>query len=152
MNQKTTAIAISILVLELVAIGLIASSAGAVNNTTANPYNNTTPVVDNGSWMQGREDPTLDNSTHFVTRIGTFILGNNGGSAVGSLLIGLLVMGFIGAAAGGSRFGVVAGAVIGMAAVAGLVEAGFAPVWTYGVLLFILGILATIVWRRGWGG
>lgn len=140
-----------VLALELVAIVSIgAAPAAAVNNTTADYYENTTPDVDNASWMAGRSDPTLHNTTDFLNELQMILIGGSGGSSR-TLLIGLLIMGFIGAAAAGSRLGSVAGAVIGIASIGGLFAAGFVPEWLYGILLFVLGIVGMIVWRRAWG-
>lgn len=126
-----------------------APASAQANNTTADYYNNTTTVVGNASWMAGHEDATLANTTHFLTRLATFVIGDGGsGAAAGTLFTGLIIFGVVGAMTAGSRPGMVGGAVLGVGSIAGLVAAGFAPQWLYAVVLFVLGIIGTAVYRR----
>lgn len=127
------------------------SLAAPDNVSNKSPYyaNNTT-AIDNTSWFAGRENATLDNSLNMLTRISTFVIGGSSGGvgAEGALITGLIVFGAVSGLTGTSRVGTVGGAVMGVAVIAALVEAGLAPFWTYGIVLFAVGAVATKVFIR----
>lgn len=113
-------------------------------------YNGTTPDVNNESWTQNRTDVTTDNTTAYIVRVGTFVIGSetNQSSVAGSLLTGLLVFGFIITVLGSSKAGVVAGGAIGLTTAFTLVEVNIAPLWIYVLALAITGLLVTAVYIR----
>lgn len=137
---------------------LSASSSAAPITTTINAsdkapyYSNESVNVDNESWMAGNHRPTLENTTNFLTRIGSFVVGTQPGSssdeAAGALIVGLLFMGMVLGAIGPNDIGFVAGSVAGTVTIAGLVVGGFAPGWLWPVVLFIAGVGAFVAYLR----
>lgn len=129
------------------AVGLFAGGAGAQNPY----YNNTT--VDNDTanvsvWLEGREEATLDNVTHVLTWVSTFVIGERPEGGVRALLTAILLLGvFLGFIAGG-RIGTVGGASIGLGALGGLALAGVVPFWLYAMSLFALGVVLAAVTIR----
>jgi hypothetical protein len=99
--------------------------------------------------MAGAEEPSLDNTLDYATRVGTFIIGSGiRGQAVWAapLLLGLvLVGGFIGASAG---TGVVAGSLLGVVSVVVLASVGLAPMWLRPVVLFLIALVLTGLYVR----
>lgn len=122
-------------------------STGVQTTTLPEPYNDSTPTVGNESWMQGNEEPTLNNVILMFTRVGTFVIGSGGG-ALGAALMGLVVFGVVVSMVGGSAPGLVGGAVLGTATIAALSIAGFAAPWTWAVTIFAIGIVLTTVMIR----
>jgi hypothetical protein len=131
--------------------GGAAAAQSNVSNTSPY-YNNTTDEIDNETWMEGREEPTLTNVSAWVTRVSTFVIGSGGAGggvgAAGALLTGALVFALVIAMVGATEVGVVGGAVAGISGVFLLVELGLAPSWLYVVVLGALGIVATAVFLR----
>lgn len=126
---------------------------GDIRNV-ANYYGNETTEVDNESWTTDHREPTLANWTHYITRIGSFVVGDGGdaqgGGSANALIIGLLFLGaFVGVAVRG-QVGTVAGAVLGVIGIAGLVATAVVPGWLYPVVLFILGAVLSVVAIRLW--
>lgn len=150
---------ITLLVAFLAVLSMAVVPAGAAaqtNNTTnvsdvAPYYENESTQVDNQSWMNGRQNATLDNIVHYATRIGPFIIGGTGTSAqgggyVGPAMISLFFLGFILSMLLSSRAGVVGSVTIAIAAGGGLASAGVAPGWLFAVALFVVGaILARVI-------
>jgi hypothetical protein len=127
-------------------VGAISTPASAAPNESL--YNGTSPVVNNGSWMEGREDPTIDNTTNYLTRIGTFVIGKKSVNSTGPLLTGLFVFFIVFSITSYSRVGTAAGAVLGVTAFAVLSTVGLAPEWLYGITLLALAVLAGVIYIR----
>lgn len=132
---------LAIVSLLFLAIGVATGvAAGQLDNTTGSYYNDSDADIDNESWMANRSDPTLENSTHFFSRIAGVTIGANG-RAAGTLLIGLLSFGAVASIMGTSDVGIVAGGSTAILVVAALTTAGFAPSWMYALVLFAVGLL-----------
>lgn len=158
------ALAVSfILTWVLVTAGLVEPAAAQANNSTCvnatnvtdcnGYYANVTPTVQNQTWMEGHQDPTLHNTTGFLTRIGTFIIGSGPSApgaqgATGSLVMGLVVFGSIVYASSGSRTGFVGGGVIAITVIVGLYSANLAPLWVYAVALMLIALVGAIAIKR----
>jgi len=122
----------------------------STNATAVAPYyaNNTTDVA-NESWTQGREDATLDNVTNYLTRIGTFVIGNeaDGGAnqMAGVLVLAVVLIGILLSQVAGRGVGPVGGTVLGLVAAGGLATAGILPAWLFAVGLLGVGLVLTAV-------
>lgn len=156
-------IAVGVLVLvvaSLVVVPGVAEGAAANDETTTvstvsveekAPYyaNHSNESAGVESWMDGREDPTLANVTHYLTRVPSFLVGTgsmSGGSGpVGTVLSGLIVLAaFLGTTIG-TPVGPVGGTTVSMIALAGLTSVGMLPEWLFAVALFGVGLVATKV-------
>lgn len=157
-STRRTALLVTVLLSSALLVLVGGMPAAAQDNNTTNisdvaPYyaNNTSDVA-NESWMHGHEAPTLANFSHYLTRVGGFIVGNGGqaqgGGSMQGLILGLIIMAsFVGIAVG-PGVGGVGGAVLAVIGVAGLVSAALVPGWLYPVVLFVVGaILAVVVIR-----
>lgn len=131
----------------VVLLGLLATPAVAQQVT---PIYNGSGTPDNDSWLDNRTDPTADNVTNFLTRVGTFVIGDvDGDAAAGPLFTGLLVGLLVIGLAGTTRTGLVGGGMIGVITTAVLSEsAGVLPEWAYGVTVMIIGLVVGIVYIR----
>lgn len=153
-RRSLTVIAIALL--SLAAASTLVGPAIAQSDNTTNVsdiapyYENNSTSVQNDTWLEGRGDATLENTTGMFARIGTFVVGSGvRGENVwaGPLVLGLVLVGAaLGALAGTA--GIVAGSVVGVALVATLVQLGLAPAWVWAVVLFALGLVATTVYIR----
>lgn len=142
----------------LVALAALSTPAVAQTNNTTNIsekapyYADENAQVDNESWLEGNRNATLENTTTWVTRLGSFVIGTKPGSsqdeAAGALLVGLLMFGLVLGSIGPNRVGFVAGSTMGSATIAGLVISGLAPEWLWAVVLFVIGIVATAAFFR----
>lgn len=146
----STALLIVVLFSSVLSAGAVAAQDNTTNATDKAPYyNNSSTAVANESWTEGHEEPTLANFTHYLTRVGGFVIGDGGsaqgGGSANSMIVGLLFMGAFGAVAVGGRFGSVGGVVMGTAAIGGLATASIIPTWLYPVVLFAVGGIASIV-------
>lgn len=135
------------LVVLVLVLSLTAPAAGQVTNTSAAYYNGTGSTVDNATWMDGRTDPTLENSTHMFSRIGGVTIGA-GERAAGTLLIGLLAFAVVVSITGTSDVGIVGGGVVSLITISALTRAGFAPGWMWLIVLFGLGAVAFRIFKR----
>lgn len=152
MAGASTRPAIVVLFLATVAI-LTLALAPAAAQTTVEPMYNTTPtgIVDNSTWMDGRDNASIHNVSSFVADLPAFIVGSgtgSQGSIPSALLTGLLVFGAVVSLTGTSRVGAVAGGVIGSSAAAALVEINLAPQWTLLVILVPIAILLAVAYIR----
>jgi len=129
-----------ILIVLLVGAGL--APIGAVSGQEY--YNNTT-AVDNESWLEGNEDPTAENTTSLIGRVGSFIIGSDTGSALGALLTSVITGGMVVSMIGGSRLGMVGGATTGVLTLGGMTAAGLAPTWMWALVIFGVGLVLTQV-------
>lgn len=150
--------AVAAVLLSLVLVTGVSSVAAndattTVGNDDPANVNDTAPYYDGessdpgiDSWMEDRESPTLDNVTHYLTRVGGFIVGSGesaqgGAGAAGAMIFGLIVFGaFIGTTVG-TNVGPVGGVTIAVIAAAGLTSVGLVPTWMYAVSLFALGLV-----------
>lgn len=132
----------------IVVFGLLLLTVGTVYAVTP-IYNSSNTSVSNSSWMAGRTDPTIDNVSTFITRVGTFVIGDSSSdSGAGPLIVGLLVgMSIIGYM-GTSRSGIVAGGTVGVIAAATLTKVSLAPGWIFGVVIMLTGLVLAIAYLR----
>lgn len=151
MNRSILTVAVAgALFLSLFA-GVSAVSAAPNNTTVAPYYENQSTMVDNESWMDGRTEPTLDNQTHYLTRMSSFVIGERqaqGGGWAGILLTAIVALGVMIGATVGANLGLVGGATLSVISIRALVGAGLAPPWIMAVALILLGIAATAALRR----
>lgn len=149
-------ILVLVVLVAIVAIPLTAAPAVAQNETNTSDeipglYENETDDVDNESWMSGREDATLENVTHFATRFGTFVIGNDADStdsASSSLVLGLIILGAMIGATAGAGVGLVGGGILAIASLFGIIAIDLAPEWFFAVALFLVGVLLSAVAKR----
>lgn len=129
-------------------LGLLGATEVAWASQPTPIYNNTTPDVDNESWLSGNENLTINSFGVMLTRIGTFVIGDTD-SGAGPFFTGLLVAGLLAGIVGPSRVGLVAGGMLGVvtaAALSGPIAIG--PTWVYGVVVMLVGFLTAIVYLR----
>lgn len=151
MNRSWISLVLMVLLVSSTFVG-VAGGLAVQNNTTAAPYfANQSTQVDNESWMEGREEPTLDNSTHMLTRLSSFVIGEQraqGGGWAGILITAIVTLGVMLGATFGADLGPIGGATLSVVAIRALVGAGLAPPWIMAVALVLLGIAATAALRR----
>lgn len=133
-------IAVGIAIVLSVLFGGLAMVQGASAQTDYYPENET-QEPNNETWMDGNENATIDSTVRMVTRVGTFVVGQEAGSGLGSLLVGLLVSGVTIGIIGSSVVGVVGGVVMGVVTIGAMASAGIAPQWVWGIVVFGIGIL-----------
>lgn len=127
---------------------LFAGSVVAQTTPKAPYYNNTTATVNNGTWLSGLTDGSLDSILTLAVRTGTFLIGGGvtaqgGVGLAGSLLTGGLVGAVTMGAAFSSRAGPVGGAVFAVASTFLFMRVAIGPTWLYSVALFGVGLVAT---------
>ncbi|MGZ0745721.1 hypothetical protein [Haloparvum sp. AD34] len=160
-NRRRTALAVAGIAALLTLVLLASAPAVAENNTTnlsdkAPYYANETSDVANESWMQGRENATLDNILAYAGRIDAFIIGSgyetqgNTGYAA-PLLVGVLLAGGIIGTGVGTGVGLVGGGVIMVSTVYAFVQVGIAPQWLYALVLFGVGLILSTILKRVYG-
>lgn len=138
----------------LVALGpLTAPAAAQANNSTAGYYNNTTPSVDNQTWLSGMENATLDDQVTMLTRLSTIVVGSGpttqgGGGPAGVLVFGFVMMGSAVAMLARSNVGSVGGGTLFVAIAGGIVLLGYAPGWMWAVILLGVGAILTAAYLR----
>lgn len=120
---------------------------------TAPYYSDDNASVENDSWSANRTDPTLANVTYWVVTGGGWIVGTGdvapgGAGLTGSLVLGLVVGGVLLGPVSRERVGPVAGGVLLVTALFGISAAALAPSWLWAVVLFIVGLLFTVVIDR----
>jgi hypothetical protein len=144
----STLTATLLVVATLLAMG--AGTAQLANNSSY--YENQSSQVDNESWLSGREDPTLDNFTHYLTRVGGFYIGQeeaqDGVGAAGAMLLSLVLFGGLVGGMRGRSVGPVAGVVLAIALSSAVVAAQTAPNWIYAIGLFGVGLILSAVTVR----
>lgn len=131
--------------------GVDVAAAAQENNTTNSTLNETYYANESGNisfsgWMAGHTDASLANATHFLTRLGPFVIGSGfnaqgGVGAAGVMVFGLVLFGAVIASSLSAGVGPVGGATISMITGAGLAFSGLAPMWMYAVGLFALGLV-----------
>lgn len=156
MTRERCALVISICVAAtLLAIGATATTptAGQLNNSTYYSNHSGNVSSDMDAWMEGREEPTLDNFTHYATRVGGFYVGQgeaagDGEGAAGAMILSLVLFGALLRGMQGRQVGPVAGVVLAIALAFGLAAAALAPHWVYVVGMFGIGLILAMVIMR----
>jgi hypothetical protein len=130
----------------LLLCALLAPAAAA----QAEPYGNETATANDDDWTDDRSTVDLVNVSHYVSRVGTFVVGSDPGDpGAGPLLTGLLALGLSLATLGTSRAGVVASGAAGIVVVAALADgAGLLPGWLYGVAVLTVALLGAGIYTR----
>lgn len=142
--------ALFVLVIALTAAVSSPATGAALNNSS---YYDDVTVDGPGDGWYGDGNATLDQVVDMATRIPGYVIGTgevdqSGTGFVGVLLTGLLMAGSAAGMIAGTGAGPVGGAVVALAVGFGLTSVGFAPAWIRVVLLFGVGILAALAWRR----
>jgi hypothetical protein len=116
------------------------------------PYNNSSGNTSIDNWTEGHETVDLENVTHYVSRVGTFVIGDAPGDAgAGPVFVGILVGALAVSAMGTSRAGLVASGTMAVIVVAGLsapLGAGLLPSWLYGTVVLIVALVAGVLYIR----
>lgn len=144
--------------LAVLVMSIVPAGAAQTNNSTdisdVAPYyeDNSTSEVRNESWMANRQSPTLDNTTHYLTRVGGFVIGSapaqGGVGPAGIMLLSLTLFGaFIGAGEG-RTLGPIGGSVLAVVLASSVATIGLAPHWIYAVMVFALGLVLAAVSMR----
>lgn len=114
------------------------------------PINVNATDPDTKNWTNGSSNATLDTVGSYVSRVPGVAIGGTGTGSAAPLLLGILVVAGLTAAPSAVSAGPVAGAVVGVSAIIGVVAVGLAPQWLYAIVLFALGAVATAVVIRLW--
>lgn len=134
-----------------VAAVLLAAAVGAVAGAEQ-PYGNQSNDTVEENWTEGHEEPTLTNMTHYVSRIGTFVVGDDPTDpGIGPIFVGLIVGAMSIQLMGQSRTGLIASgtmAVFAIAALSAPLGAGFLPRWLYGSVVMLIALIAGVVYVR----
>lgn len=135
--------------LALSALAVTGVATGANVSDKAPYYDNQSDQVRNETWMDNRTEPTLDNTTHYLTRVGGFVIGQQpaqgGVGPAGVMLLSLVLFGsFVGLSEGRS-VGPIGGAVLAVALASGVATVGLAPHWIYAVVIMGLGLVLAAV-------
>jgi len=144
------AVAIAIVLL-LSAVAAMAPADGQLaNNSTY--YENQSSNINNESWLANRQDPTVANFTHYLTRVGGFYIGQQsaqgGVGPAGAMLLSLVLFGAVIGGMRNRRVGPVAGVVLAITLAFAVVTAGTAPNWIYAIALFAIGIVLSAITVR----
>lgn len=132
-----------------VLIALLATTAGVAAANHSNYYNNSSGVVQPDS----PSNATLSNIVGLAVELTPDIIGTgeqdpSGSGFEGVLLTGLVFAGVTVAIMAGTGMGSVGGTILGAVVSYGLVDLGFAPPWVKTVLLFCIGVLAFVMFKR----
>ena len=113
-------------------------------------YEGESAEVDDQSWVAGVEDMTSGNVGRMLGRVGAFVIGEDPNDPVTGPLMAGIVFGFFAVGIlGTSRAGLVGGGTLGVATAAVLSQsAGVAPTWVYGVVMIIVGLVASSIYIR----
>lgn len=134
-----------------VAAGATGGGAGAAqaNDTIENRspyYANHSDSVPNESWMEGNANATAPAIVTMLSRVGTFVIGGDGGS--GPLLFGMVLLGAALSFVVSAPVGLIGGSVLTVTALFGVVSVGLAPQWFTAVAMFGVGLLLASAARR----
>lgn len=133
----------------LLLVALIAAPLAGAVAADVDYYNNSSSVVNSSSPANATFDNIIDQAVTIApTFIGTGEQDPSGTGFEGILLVGVTYAGTALLAIGGAGVGPVGGSVLGAAVSYGLVDAGYAPPWVKPLLLFGIGMLAIIGFRR----
>lgn len=112
-------------------------------------YEDNSSSVDSGGWLSGLVDASLDDVLTLFTRVPGYIIGSgvSAQGGIGSASV-LLTGGLLGAVVMGTgiraRVGPVGGAVMAVVTTFSFVSVGVGPGWLYAVVLFGVGIVASM--------
>ncbi|WP_136602219.1 hypothetical protein [Salinigranum halophilum] len=141
----------ALVALSVVLLGLLALGGAAGVSAQEVPYNNSTSTPD-GNWTDDHGDVTLTNVSHYVSRVSSFVVGNDPADAgVGAIFMGVVVGAISVSALGTSRAGLVASGtmtVLVTATLAAPLGAGFMPSWLFGVVVALIGLVAGVIFIR----
>lgn len=142
-DSRFLAVVIGALLLSVLLLGLVPSGAAA------DYYNNSSAAVSSSS----PSNATLENILYQAVSLSPDLIGTgqqdpSGTGFQGVLLIGVIfAMSSLGMMAG-TRVGPIGATILGSAVSYGLVDLGFAPVWIKPLLLFAIGAVCVIMFRR----
>jgi hypothetical protein len=149
--ELAAAAALALVALSLVTGGLAMTGVG-VADAQEQPYGNETANASDDGWTEGHRDVTLANVTHYVSRVGTFFVGEDPSDAgVGPIFTGLVVGVFSVVLLGTSRSGLIASGTMSVLVAAGLAApsgAGLLPRWLYGVVVMLVALVAGVLYVR----
>lgn len=149
-SYHLAALAVTCVLLASLVAAVAPGAAQVSNNSTY--YENQSSQLDNESWLSGREDPTLDNFTHYLTRVGGFYIGQeeaqDGVGPAGAMVLSLVLFAGLVGGMRERRVGPVAGVVLAIALSSAVVTAATAPNWIYAVGLFGVGLVLSAVTVR----
>lgn len=116
------------------------------------PYGGENNTTGNENWTDGHTKADLENVSHYVALVGTFVVGEDPSDpGVGPIFIGLLV-GLMGITMlGQSRAGLTASttmAVVAFGALSAPQGAGFLPRWLYGTVALLIAMIAGVIYVR----
>jgi hypothetical protein len=135
--------------LALSCLGLLLAPAAAQQEE---PYAGESNDTGRANWTDGHENVTMRNTTHYLARVGVFVVGDSPSDpGAGPLFVGLVVAGMAVTVLGQSRAGLVASGSMGVVTVAALSAVGGAellPRWLYGTVVMALGLVLAAVYIR----
>lgn len=151
--QKLGALAIVTMIaltfLPATATAGVANQAGNTIDSVAPYYAQDDDSVRNETWMQNRTKPTLDNVTHYMTRVAGFAIGQQsaqgGVGPAGVMLFSIVLFGAYVGVNDDQHLGPVGGSVLVVSLASGVATVGLAPHWIYAVVVFILGLILSAV-------
>ena len=132
------------------ALAVLLALSLAVGPAAGQIYENESADIDDQSWVAGAEDMTSGNVGRMLGRVGAFVIGEDPNDPVTGPLMAGIVFGFFAVGIlGTSRAGLVGGGTLGVATAAVLSQsAGVAPTWVYGVVMIIVGLVASSIYIR----
>lgn len=134
----------------LVVLLLLAGVGGVA--AQEQPYGDANNTTGRENWTDGHQDVTLVNVTHYISRVGTFVVGNDPSDpGVGPIFVGLIVGAMALQLIGQSRSGLVASgtmAVVTIAALSAPAGAGLLPRWLYGSVVMLIALVAGVIYVR----
>lgn len=140
------------------AIGLLILAGVLVPVAAATPtppgyYNNSSGTVSSGPWLSGLTDASLEDILELSVRVGPYVIGSGvaaqgGVGSAGVLLTGALLGAIVMSTGIRARVGPVGGAVMAVATTFAFVSVGVGPGWLYAVVLFGVGLVATVALIR----
>jgi len=141
----------------LVLLAACAAPVAAQSTATPTPtapgyYDNSSGSADSGAWLAGMEDASLEDILELSVRVGPFVIGTGsaqgGVGSAGVLLTGALVGGIVVSTGIRGRVGPVGGAVLAVVTTFVFAEVAIGPSWLYAVVLFMVGLITTVVLVR----
>jgi hypothetical protein len=135
----------------LIALLLLSLAAGAAA-AQEEPYANETNDTGLDNWTQNRTQVDVVNVSHYISRVGTFVVGRHPGDpGIGPMFVGMMVAVMGVTVLGQSKAGLVAGGTMGVFTVAALsapLGAGLLPRWLYGVVVMLIAFVVGVVYIR----
>lgn len=116
------------------------------------PYENESNETGWDDWTEGHEDPTMANATHYVSRVGSFFVGEDPDDpGLGPILVGIISGLYVLTLLGQNKAGVIASGTSGVIVIAALSAAGGAglmPRWVYGVVMMAVSLVLAVMFVR----